>query len=65
MTRTDNILAAIHGELEARRREIDDCDTRSVTVCVKLNQHTGRARAVIFTRETERDLTMLPTGTTV
>ena len=65
MSKTDLLLAALHAEIESHRAEIDQPDTRSVMVCTKFNQDTGKPRTVIFTREAERDLTKAILGVTV
>lgn len=57
MTRTDQLKAIVTAELEANRASIDAGESaEKYTIVVKTN-HGGHPRAVLFSREVERDLT--------
>lgn len=57
-SRADVLAAAIARELERHRDDLEaDDDLRAVTVQVRLNRATGLPRAVILTRESEREYT--------
>ena len=57
MTRADAIMAAVRGELDKRRKEIDaDGDMRALTLVIRMSEKSGLPFRVLYRPESESDL---------